>query len=193
MAAPQISEIDLQKKELRRQMAERRNAASRDMEAALLHRLHNVIEAQSASVIAAVWPLPGEIDLRPLCFQLLKAGRRIGLPETLPKGHPLLFREWKEGVPMCEGRFGTSYPDGPEVIPDLVLVPFLAFDRAGYRLGYGGGYYDRTLAKLTVPAIGYGFSIQEMAALPAGPYDIPLSIIVTEKETIKTGFHNSKG
>ncbi|KXV79205.1 5-formyltetrahydrofolate cyclo-ligase, partial [Gluconobacter japonicus] len=186
-------EIDLQKKELRRQMAERRNAASRDMEAALLHRLHNVIEAQSASVIAAVWPLPGEIDLRPLCFQLLKAGRRIGLPETLPKGHPLLFREWKEGVPMCEGRFGTSYPDGPEVIPDLVLVPFLAFDRAGYRLGYGGGYYDRTLAKLTVPAIGYGFSIQEMAALPAGPYDIPLSIIVTEKETIKTGFHNSKG
>ncbi|KXV36220.1 5-formyltetrahydrofolate cyclo-ligase [Gluconobacter thailandicus] len=188
-----MSSLDLQKKELRRQMTERRDATSRDTEAALLLRLHNVIEAHSASVIAAVWPLPGEIDLRPLCFQLVEAGRRIGLPETTPKGNPLIFREWKEGVPMCEGRFGTSYPDGPVVIPDLVLVPFLAFDRAGYRLGYGGGYYDRTLAQLKVPAIGYGFSTQEMEALPAGPYDIPLSVIVTEKETIETGFHNSKG
>ncbi|GAN71501.1 hypothetical protein ASY01nite_15110 [Acetobacter syzygii] len=87
---------------------------------------------------------------------------------------------------MLTGRFGTHYPDGPVMEPDLVLVPLLGFDRAGHRLGYGGGYYDRTLAALPhATSIGYAPSTQEVGHLPCGPYDQPLSCIVTEKEVIR--------
>lgn len=86
---------------------------------------------------------------------------------------------------MREGRFGTVYPDGPIDVPDLILVPMLAFDRRGYRLGYGGGYYDRTLASLPdARAIGYACSVQEVNDIPVGPFDVPLPVIVTEKENI---------
>ena len=87
---------------------------------------------------------------------------------------------------MVTGRFGTSHPEGEIDVPDLVLVPFLAFDRFGYRLGYGGGYYDRTLAALDVPAIGFGFAGQQINAVPTGPYDIPLKTIVTECGVLRT-------
>lgn len=87
---------------------------------------------------------------------------------------------------MIAGRFGTSHPEGEIEVPDLVLVPFLAFDRSGYRLGYGGGYYDRTLAALNVPAIGFGFAGQQIDVVPTGPYDIPLKTIVTEYGVLQT-------
>ncbi|GBQ83054.1 5-formyltetrahydrofolate cyclo-ligase [Gluconobacter albidus NBRC 3250] len=86
---------------------------------------------------------------------------------------------------MIAGRFGTSHPEGEIEVPDLVLVPFLAFDRFGYRLGYGGGYYDRTLAALDVPAIGFGFAGQQVDSVPTGPYDVPLKTIVTERGIIR--------
>ncbi|MBS1039186.1 5-formyltetrahydrofolate cyclo-ligase [Gluconobacter cerinus] len=193
MAAPQISSIDQQKKELRDLMAEKRRNAPAHAEADLLERIFKTVQTYDAPSVAAVWPLPGEIDLRPLCSRLARDGRRVALPETTPKGTPLVFREWSEETPMLAGRFGTSHPDGPILVPELVLVPFLAFDRKGFRLGYGGGYYDRTLAQLNVPAIGFGFAFQEMKSIPVGPYDIPLSVIVTEKETIQTGPYNLEG
>ncbi|MCP1235605.1 5-formyltetrahydrofolate cyclo-ligase [Gluconobacter kondonii] len=186
MAAPQISEIDVLKKSLRRKMAEYRQGLSSENEEKLRGFLLKEILAQSAQKIAAVWPLAEEVDLRPLCHALSEAGRQVLLPETTPKGSPLIFRRWTPSSSMIAGRFGTSHPEGEIEVPDLVLVPFLAFDRSGYRLGYGGGYYDRTLAALNVPAIGFGFAGQQIDAVPTGPYDIPLKTIVTEYGVLQT-------
>ncbi len=87
---------------------------------------------------------------------------------------------------MISGRFGTLSPDGPVGTPDILFVPLLAFDRLGHRLGYGGGYYDRTLAALPGrTAIGFGFSALEVDSVPIGPHDHPLNAIVTEKEIIR--------
>ncbi|GBR31028.1 5-formyltetrahydrofolate cyclo-ligase [Gluconobacter kondonii] len=186
MAAPQISEIDVLKKSLRRKMAEYRQGLSSENEEKLRGFLLKEILAQPAQKIAAVWPLAEEVDLRPLCHALSEAGRQVLLPETTPKGSPLIFRRWTPSSSMIAGRFGTSHPEGEIEVPDLVLVPFLAFDRSGYRLGYGGGYYDRTLAALNVPAIGFGFAGQQIDAVPTGPYDIPLKTIVTEYGVLQT-------
>lgn len=167
-------------------MADYRQGLSSEDEERLRGFLLKEILAQPARKIAAVWPLAEEVDLRPLCHALSEAGRQVLLPETTPKGSPLIFRRWTPASPMIVGRFGTSHPEGDVDVPDLVLVPFLAFDRFGYRLGYGGGYYDRTLAALNVPAIGFGFAGQQIDAVPTGPYDIPLKMIVTECGVIRT-------
>lgn len=167
-------------------MAQLRQTASPTDEEALSTFLLQEILTRPARKVAAVWPLAGEVDLRPLCHDLYAAGRDVLLPETTPKGSPLIFRRWFPTSGMNVGRFGTLHPDGEIDIPDLILVPFLAFDRFGYRLGYGGGYYDRTLAELNVPAIGFGLSGQQVSTLPKGPYDIPLETIVTERGVIRT-------
>ncbi len=167
-------------------MAEYRQGLSSENEEKLRGFLLKEILAQPAQKIAAVWPLAEEVDLRPLCHALSEAGRQVLLPETTPKGSPLIFRRWTPSSSMIAGRFGTSHPEGEIEVPDLVLVPFLAFDRSGYRLGYGGGYYDRTLAALNVPAIGFGFAGQQIDAVPTGPYDIPLKTIVTEYGVLQT-------
>ncbi|GLQ70639.1 hypothetical protein GCM10007866_30920 [Gluconobacter albidus] len=166
-------------------MAECRLALSPADEERLRLLLLKEILAQPAQRIAAVWPLAGEVDLRPLCHAVSETGRQVLLPETTPKGSPLVFRRWTPACPMIAGRFGTSHPEGEIEVPDLVLVPFLAFDRFGYRLGYGGGYYDRTLAALDVPAIGFGFAGQQVDSVPTGPYDVPLKTIVTERGIIR--------
>ncbi|GBQ11190.1 5-formyltetrahydrofolate cyclo-ligase [Acetobacter cerevisiae DSM 14362] len=151
----------------------------------LAARLAETLLATQCVHIACVWPLPHEIDLRPLCHQLSTAGRHVLLPDTPPRGQPLTFRLWTPSTPMLRGRFGTQVPDGPTLTPDLVLVPLLGFDRTGNRLGYGGGYYDRTLASLPdVRSIGYALAAQEVDQLPTGPYDQPLSCLVTERETL---------
>ncbi|MFT9258302.1 MAG: 5-formyltetrahydrofolate cyclo-ligase [Acetobacter sp.] len=140
---------------------------------------------RASAVVACVWPLPHELDLRPLCHWLDLNGATVVLPETPPRGNPLVFRQWRPGCAMLAGRFGTQVPDGPVMQPDMVLVPLLGFDRAGNRLGYGGGYYDRTLAAMPhVARIGYAPSTQEVESLPAGPHDQPLPCIVTDKETL---------
>ncbi|MEN3168284.1 5-formyltetrahydrofolate cyclo-ligase [Gluconobacter sp. OJB] len=167
-------------------MAECRRTLSSADEERLRAFLLKEILAQPARKIAAVWPLAGEVDLRPLCHAVSEVGRQVLLPETTSKGSPLIFRRWSSASVMISGRFGTSHPEGDIDVPDLILVPFLAFDRFGYRLGYGGGYYDRTLAALNVPAIGFGFSGQQIDSVPTGPYDIPLRTIVTECGIIRT-------
>jgi 5-formyltetrahydrofolate cyclo-ligase len=140
-------------------------------------------------VVAGFWPLPGEIDIRPLLFQLAAAGHPIGLPVTPRRGLALTFRRWAPGETLVAGRFGTCHPlhdpFGPEIVPDWCFVPLLAFDRAGNRLGYGGGYYDRTLAAHPHAfRLGIAFAAQEMAAVPVGPYDIRLSRVATERGII---------
>lgn len=137
------------------------------------------------AVVSGFWPMGAEIDIRPLLIALHGRGHAIALPETPKRGNPLIFRLWSPGATMIQERFGTQRPDGPVCVPDVLFVPLLAFDRQGRRLGYGGGYYDRTLA--TLPgrlAIGCAYAAQELDEVPAGPYDARLSMVATEAGVI---------
>ena len=134
------------------------------------------------AAVSGFWPMAGEIDIRPLLHALDAGGHAVLLPQTPPRGQPLVFRRWTPDTPMIRERFGTLRPDGPLAEPDILLVPLLAFDRTGNRLGYGGGYYDRTLAALPGrPAIGCAFAAQELDAVPTDEYDARLSAVATER------------
>ncbi|GBQ83030.1 5-formyltetrahydrofolate cyclo-ligase [Asaia krungthepensis] len=179
--------IDQQKQDLRRMMRQRRaHTVTPPHSLDLLNKrlAASLLDEPAAPAIGCVWPLPGEPDLRPLCHALFAAGRDVFLPETTPRGSALLFRRWTPTCAMLTGRFGTMHPDGVIGRPDVLLVPLLAFDRSFNRLGYGGGYYDRTLAALGCRGIGFAFAWQEVAHVPIGPYDAPLDRIVTEQEII---------
>jgi 5-formyltetrahydrofolate cyclo-ligase len=135
--------------------------------------------------VSGFWPMGEEVDVRPLLAALHGRGHPVLLPQTPPLGQPLVFRHWHPGIAMIEEPFGTRYPDGEVGLPAWLLVPLLAFDRAGRRLGYGGGYYDRTLATLPgAVAVGCAYACQEVREVPAGPLDVRLDAIVTERGVI---------
>ena len=179
--------LNLQKQALRQRLLANRappdpaaaTAASTALANLALQRL------SFTGTIAGVWPLAGEMDLRPLLHALHARGHRIVLPHTPPRGAALCFRVWAPGSAMLRERFGTWRPDGALAEPDMLFVPLLAFDRSGHRLGYGGGYYDRTLAALPGrPAIGFGYARQEVERVPVEPHDVGLTAILTERELI---------
>jgi 5-formyltetrahydrofolate cyclo-ligase len=142
----------------------------------------------AGAVVAGFWPMGPEIDIRPLVLALHERGHAALLPVTPKRGQPLGFRRWTPDAPLVRGPFGTQEP-GPEaeaMVPDWLLVPLLAFDREGRRLGYGAGYYDRTLAALPGAfALGVGYALQEMPEVPAGPDDVPVHAVATERELIR--------
>ena len=134
------------------------------------------------SVVAGFWPLAGEIDIRPLLLALAGRGHPVVLPVTPKRGNPLSFQRWRPGDVLIHERFGTVRPTGELMVPDLLLVPLLAFDGAGRRLGYGGGFYDRTRAGLPGrTAIGCAFALQRVDAVAADVHDIPLHAVATER------------
>lgn len=146
------------------------------------HVLRDAAPPEGA-VVAGFWPMGHEIDIRPLMRALEARGHRLCLPRTPKRGLPLDFRAFAFGDTLVKGPAGTQQPaeDASRVTPGWVIVPLLAFDRAGRRLGYGGGYYDRTLAALPgVGTLGVAFSCQEMDVVPAGPLDAPLDAVATE-------------
>lgn len=133
-----------------------------------------------------------ELDTAPLTAALLRVGCRLALPVVTGKGRPLTFRRWRPGDPMGTGPFGIRQPldTAPEEAPGLLLVPLLAFDRRGFRVGYGGGFYDRTLAaaraERRIVAIGLGFACQEVARVPTDRYDQPVDMILTEAGLVQS-------
>ena len=139
------------------------------------------------AVVAGYWPFREEADPRPLMQVLAAKGHPLGLPRIARRTAPLEFRRWIEGDPMRKNFYEIAEPlAGAEIVkPSILLLPMLAFDAAGYRLGYGGGYYDRTLKKLRaerkVVAIGIAYAGQEVPGLPRREHDEPLDAIVTEK------------
>ncbi len=141
--------------------------------------------------IAGYLPLADEIDPRPLMARLQARGALLFLPCVEDRNAPLVFRRWEPGDPLLRGVCGNwePAPEAPAAIPEWVFVPLRAFDRAGRRLGRGGGYYDRTLARLR-PAggrfIGLAFAAQEVAEVPAAPHDMHLDAVLTERGLIAT-------
>lgn len=180
------------KANLRREASARRrqaHAAHPQAGLALMQHFKNAIDVQAGAVVSGFWPMGEEIDVRPLLAQLHASGHIVGLPVVLKKGEPLIFRQWHPGMALVTGGFGTAVPPpkAPEVAPQVLIVPLLAFDAEGYRLGYGGGFYDRTLDKLRTGgvadplAVGVAFSAQHVARVPRDEFDQPLDWIVTEK------------
>lgn len=130
--------------------------------------------------VAFCWPYQGEIDVRAAVEHWLKAGATVALPEIL--NGDLQFRAWHPGVQVAEGRYGIPVPQGTAVIqPDALLMPLNAFDDAGFRLGYGGGYFDRVLAQPQRPlAVGVGYEFARLTTIYPQPHDVAMDFIVTE-------------
>jgi len=156
---------------------------------ALMRNFLEAIEMQRSESVSAYWPVKEEIDVKPLLQALHKRGHVCGLPVIIAKRTPLLFRLWAPDKPLIEGWWGIPIPpeDAAEVIPDVLLVPLLAFDAKGNRLGYGAGFYDRTIAKLRSRpghrplAVGVAYAAQEVASVPIDDSDEKLDWVVTER------------
>ena len=173
--------IAMQKAALRRLMLARRETQS----PALGHALAKHVLASGIipgdAVVGGFSPMRGEIDILPLLQTLHARGHHVALPETPPPGNSLIFRTWTPSARMLQGRYKTQHPDGLATFPDFLLVPLLAFNFHGHRLGYGGGYYDRTLAALpSAFRLGCAFSVQEMTNIPVESTDLPMHAIATE-------------
>jgi 5-formyltetrahydrofolate cyclo-ligase len=152
-----------------------------------------VLRNSQNQIVSVFHPYLSEISTLPLLAKLVGEGWTTALPIVVGKELPLIFRRWVPGDAMISGLWDIQIPaeTAPEVEPDVLLVPMLAFDHKGYRLGYGGGFYDRTLAKLRafkkITAIGVAYAGQEMDAVPHDTHDQPLDWIMTEKKTFKCG------
>ncbi len=150
------------------------------------------VPALDGAVLGLYWPFRGEIDLRQLAHTLDERVADFALPVVVERGRPLQFHRWWPGMRMRRGVLDIPVPAEAEPLqPDLLLVPLLGFDRTGYRLGYGGGYYDRTLAAAgrRPLTLGVGYAFQRLATIHPQPHDVPMDAIATE-EGIETFAHS---
>ncbi|HLS69451.1 MAG TPA: 5-formyltetrahydrofolate cyclo-ligase [Kiloniellales bacterium] len=163
---------------------EERRAASQKIAARLLEE----IDISSGLVVSAYWPFRGEPDLRDFMKEVVAGGGQMALPVVVEKSRPLVFRSWRPKDPLERGVWNIPVPaEGAAVVtPDVVISPVIGFDTRCYRLGYGGGYYDRTLAALPQKpqVIGVGFSLASIPTIFPLPHDIPMDCIITEEKTL---------
>lgn len=162
----------------------RRKTADRAGEVAANAHLLEAVRASHGGCVAGYWPIRTEIDPRPTLHALAPT-HRLCLPVVAGEGLPLTFRRWTPETEMEAGAFGAAIPaEAVPEVPEILIVPLASFDAKGYRLGYGGGFYDRTLEQLrkrgAITAIGFAFDVQKAEELPTEPTDQPLDMIVTE-------------
>lgn len=145
--------------------------------------LDAAIGAMAGKIVSLYWPFRGEPDLRPWLGSVVERGGTAALPVVVEKGKPLVFRAYRPGDPLEKGVWNIPIPaSGEPVIPDVVIAPVVGFDPGRYRLGYGGGFFDRTLAALPRKpmVIGIGYAMQAIPTIYPQPHDIPMDRIVTE-------------
>lgn len=145
--------------------------------------LDGMIGDVAGLTVSTYWPFRGEPDLRPWMKAVIARGGRCALPVVVERGAPMVFRAWTPGARLEHGIWNIPIPaDGPEIDPDVVIAPVVGFDPSCYRLGYGGGFFDRTLAarEPRPRAIGIGYATAALATIYPQPHDIPMTAIVTQ-------------
>ena len=181
------------KAQLRRDAVARRDALPADQRAAAAAAIAArplPIAVAPGAIVSGFSPLKSEINPVPLMRTFAAAGAHLALPVVAGKGKPLTMRAWNFGDPLNAGVWGIREPkpEAPEVFPDILIVPLLAFDRTGQRIGYGAGYYDMTIGRLramkAVVAIGIAYAAQEVNEVPSTPRDAALDLVLTEREAI---------
>lgn len=189
-AAPEQSGVDVRswRKAERERLIAARLAVSADDRAGhtlrIVDKLDAAVGTVEGKVVAIYWPFRGEPDLRGWAADIGARGGIIALPIVVAKATPLVFRSWKAGEKLEKGVWNIPIPaGGTDVIPDIVVSPVVGFDSGNFRLGYGGGFYDRTLAALErKPAVyGVGYALQRIPTIHPQPYDIPMDIVLTEE------------
>ena len=193
-----LAVIERRKRELRGAQRKLRSEARRLASDTMFSKAAETFLAQvklpQDAVVAGYWPLTDEFDPRPLLELLASNGVRLALPVVAGDSGRLLFRAWRPGMALAQAGFGTFGPPASEPLlePRVVIVPLLAYDRQGCRLGYGGGFYDRTLAilrreKKCELAIGLGFAAQRVQQVPVNQNDIRLDAVLTEQSLLWIG------
>ena len=179
------------RKAQRRILIDQRAAVARETLGGWRQRMDSHIERAfpllfdqgAGQTIAICWPHRNEYDARPLAARWRTAGATIALPVVVAQHAPLIFRAWTEDTEMAQDKQGISYPAaGASISPDVILLPVVGFDAQGYRLGYGGGYFDRTLVQLNPRplVIGTAYEISRLASVQPQVHDIPMDWVVTE-------------
>ena len=179
-------------KALRKEAAGAAGAADAETGRRLAAQFLDHVPWEKGAIVGGYWPIGDEIDPRPLLEALDRAGCGLALPVVAAATERLIFRAWRPGDPLESGAYGIPVPPGSAEarVPSLLLVPLLAFDRSGHRLGYGGGYYDRTIRHLRgqgrLIGVGLAYGAQEVPAVPREGDDEALDWIVTERDAIRT-------
>jgi 5-formyltetrahydrofolate cyclo-ligase len=190
---PEIAEVQSAKERLRHEAQARRDALPAEERKAAAETIAArafPLPITPGTIVSGFMPLKSEINPLPLMKRLAEQGARLALPRIAGRGSPLSMRAWEFSDPLDRGQWGIREPkaDAPEVDSDVLLVPLLAFDRAGYRIGYGAGYYDMTIKRLrglkTVTPVGIAFAAQEVLEIPRTPRDERLDLVLTEREVI---------
>jgi 5-formyltetrahydrofolate cyclo-ligase len=161
-----------------------------DQAAIITQRLEQIVASSgvAAPVVSLYWPIRGEPDLRAWMRTLSQSGARVALPVAIALAQPLVFREWRPDARMERGLWNIPYPaDGETMVPNIVIAPLVGFDPQCYRLGYGGGFFDRTLAGLSPKpvCIGIGYPQAQLPTIFPQPHDIPMDWIVTSSGTLR--------
>ncbi|HEU4624288.1 MAG TPA: 5-formyltetrahydrofolate cyclo-ligase [Steroidobacteraceae bacterium] len=150
-------------------------------------RLLEQIDLTRYETLGIYFPIRGEIDVRDIAAKHVEAGGRVGLPVVVTRGAPVEFWSWRPGEPLQRGLWNIPIPERRElVIPNVLIVPVVGFDSRAYRLGYGGGYYDRTLAAASPRpfCIGFGYEAFRLDTIYPQPHDIPMDVVVTDHSIV---------
>ncbi len=189
----QPHDIKAWKASLRKELLAKRQSVSatdrRVWNAAITQHLLDGFPQLTDKTIGIYWPYQGEFDPRHALRHLRARGARSALPEVVQKAAPLQFRHWQPGVAMTQGVYDIPVPAATDiVVPQALIMPPVGFDAAGYRLGYGGGFYDRTLASLTPRplTIGVAYELSRLPTIHPQDFDLPMDYVVTERGIFPT-------